>query len=183
MLFYLHAMSALRVPPSLRAALLLCACCLLAGSFAAGSAWAQSSPLATSGSTFTHEYARAGRATITVYVWGAVQAPGTWKVEQEVDLVELLSAIRVPGTGESDPRTKKRTVVRIYRKTAGARALVYETRLDDLLTQDAVYPGLADQDVLQVETITRSRFGWRDISAVTGTISSLLLLAFRLSDL
>lgn len=144
---------------------------------------AQSIPEMAPGAAYTHQYARPGRATISVYVWGAVGTPGTWKVEPEVDLVELLSAVQVPGIGQSDPRTKRNTFVRIYRKADGERSLVYETQLEALLTQQVIYPGLRDQDVLQVETVSKARFGWRDISAVVGTASSILLLALRLSDL
>jgi hypothetical protein len=146
-------------------------------------AQAQSAQEMTSGTAYMHHYARPGHATISVYIWGAVGAPGTWRVEPEVDLIELLSAVRVPGTGQSEARTKRNTFVRIYRKEAGERTLVYEIQLDALLTQQSVYPTLRDHDILQVETISKGRFHWRDISAIVGTVSSILLLALRLSDL
>ena len=153
------------------------------GCFSAAPAQAQGLPDLSAGTNYTHQYARPGRPTISVYVWGAVEMPGTWKVEPDVDLVEFLSTVRVPGTGQSDPRTRKNTVVRIYKKNADTRSLVYEVPLNDLLTQKVTYPGLHDQDVLQVETISKPRFGWRDVGSIIGTASSLLLLFIRLSDL
>ena len=132
---------------------------------------------------YMHHYARPGRATISVYVWGTVEFPGIWRVEREVDLVEFLSALRVPEVGQSDARTSRRTVLRIYRKAANQRSMTYQASLDELLTQQAIYPTLEDEDVLQVETISRKRLGWRDIGTIVGTVSSLVLLALRVSDL
>lgn len=129
----------------------------------------------------TQRYAPPGVPTQTVYIWGAVGVPGVWRVEQDIDLVELLSAARLTGVGRDEPGTRESNRVQVFRQSGGSgRQLVYEATLDEVLSPGATYPTLQDQDIIEVETIRKNRFGWRDVGTVLSIGSSLTLLALRL---
>ena len=51
--------------------------------------------------SYVNEFARPGQPTTTLYLWGAVGTTGIWRVERDVDLIQLLSVARVPGIGAS----------------------------------------------------------------------------------
>lgn len=129
----------------------------------------------------TQRYAPPGVPTQTIYIWGSVGVPGVWRVEQDIDLVELLSAARLTGVGRDDPGVRESNRIQVYRRSGGeGRELVYEASLDDVLSPGATYPTLQDQDVIEVETVTRNRFGFRDAISLIGTGASLTLLVLRI---
>ena len=132
----------------------------------------------------TQTYARPGIPTQTVYLWGDVSTAGVWRVERNIDLVELLSAARLTGIGQGNPGYRQRTVIQIYRRSGtSGHTLVYEATAEELLAPEATYPGLEDQDVVEVETRTRRKIGFQLVSSIIGTAASLTLLVLRLTDL
>jgi protein involved in polysaccharide export with SLBB domain len=130
--------------------------------------------------TYVHRYARAGRATITVYVWGQVDMPGIWRVEPETGLVELLSAARVPGVGTDQPQVRRRTVLRIYRAGEGDRRKVFDRSLEQIVTTAADAPPLQEGDVVEVKETQNARLTFRDVIGYVGTAASLTLLVLRI---
>ena len=132
----------------------------------------------------TQLYARPGIPTQTVYLWGDLGQAGVWRVERNIDLVELLSAARLAGLGQENPGYRSTTVIQIYRRSGSdGHALVYEATAEELLAPEATYPGLEDQDVIEVETRRRRKIGFQLISSIVGTAASLTLLVLRLTDL
>lgn len=129
---------------------------------------------------FVIEMARPGTATMTLYLWGTFGRPGIWRVERDVDLIELLSAARVPGIGTTDVDFRQRTILKIYRGTPGSRREVFSKKLEELVAEGAAYPDLQDQDVLELETRRRPRLSVRTVVQYVGSISSLALLTLRL---
>ena len=71
-----------------------------------------------------YTYARPGQETITLYVWGAVNQPGIWKVAPKTGLVELFSVIQPRGYGVESPSTDTDVMVRIHRTRDGQTRLV-----------------------------------------------------------
>jgi hypothetical protein len=132
--------------------------------------------------TFVFEYARPGEATILVNVWGNVARAGLWRVERDVDLVEFLSVVEVPGVGTNRIGTRSRNVVTVYRQREGERTVVYRRNLEDILEDGVQYPRLENRDVLEIETTQRQRIGFRLVSTIISTVSStasLILLLTR----
>ena len=130
----------------------------------------------------TQTYARPGIPTQTIYIWGDVGTAGVWRVERNIDLVELLSAARLTGIGQANPGYRSRTVIQVHRRSGSGHTLVYEATAEELLAPDATYPGLEDQDVVEVERRTRRKIGFQLISSIVGTAASLTLLVLRLTD-
>ncbi len=144
------------------------------------SSFAQSPALTTQG---VNQYARSGRSTITVFIWGEVGTPGVWRVEPDVDLIELLSVVGVTGVGVDEPDMSQRISLRIYREEGGQRSEIYSQQLDHLLTGGRAYPTLQDRDILEVVTRRRRRLGLQTVALIVGTVASITLLALRISEL
>lgn len=134
------------------------------------------------GDAFTYQFMRPGRATMTIYIWGNVSRPGIWRVEREVDLIELLSAARVPALRE-DPEYRERMWLTVYRGERSERRQVYRERLDNLLEEGATYPDLQQDDILELDVERNRRFNFRAFTQYLSTAMTLVLLLFRLGVL
>lgn len=143
---------------------------------------AQTSPASSAvSSDHIHTYARAGRATQTVYVWGAVTQPGIWKIEPGTGLVELFSVVRPDGYGVETPDVQKTILLRIRRSTGGQPRIAHEMSIDELLEMPPDRrPSLQPQDILEVRTIENRKFNFQTVTSVVGTLSSLVLLGLRI---
>lgn len=126
-----------------------------------------------------HHYARPGYATKTVYVWGSVGTPGVWKVEEDIGLIELLSAARLIGYGATQRGGPQELILRIYRESGGDRREIYREQVDQLLAGPQTYPTLQEGDVIAVES--KQKIGWQTIASVVGAASSVALLFIRLT--
>lgn len=132
---------------------------------------------------FAFEFARPGRSTMTIYVWGSVGSPGIWQVERDVDLIALLSAARVPGIGQEEAETRQEVILSVYRGAEGQRQQVFEANLEDMVAEGAAYPSLQGEDILVVRTERKTRFSFRALSQYVGTLSTLVLLFLRLRSI
>lgn len=134
-------------------------------------------------SDHVHTYARSGHATHTVYVWGAVDQPGVWKIEPSTGLVEFFSVVSPRGYGVEGAGTKKEVTLRIHRSSDGDPQLVREIQLNDLLELPrSQRPALQAGDVLEVRTKEERKFSFETVTGVLGTVSSLVLLGLRIFD-
>ena len=130
-------------------------------------------------------YGRAGYAKVTVFVWGVADT-GVWNVEEGTDLLEFLSvAVRSEG-GNQRADVRSYQVLKMYRENQNRQNdPFFERRMDELFSRTQSYPALQEGDILMIETRSRRRFTWRDITQVTGTVASLVstyLLLDRLND-
>lgn len=133
--------------------------------------------------SFVKEYARPGRATMLINVWGNTAAPGLWRVEKSIDLISFLTLVGISGVGDRDRRVRTNTYITIYRSTAsGERRQTYRQRVERILDSGASQPQLQDGDILSVEVEERSRVGLQLLSTIVGTASSITLLVLRLSS-
>lgn len=155
---------------------------LVIGLFATTPASAQQAPpLSERGNSQIQYYARPGVPTITVNVWGSVGQPGLWRVEPDVDLVEFLSVVRVPGLGLDEPGTREENFVTIYRTVDGERKEIYKKELNAILEDGASYPKLEEKDVVAVTQKRRRSLGVQFFASVAGAASSIALLVLQLA--
>lgn len=131
--------------------------------------------------SYLNDYSRPGEATIIINVWGSAGQPGLWRVERDVDLIDLLSVIGVPAVGSNSAGTRSKEFVAIYRIVNGERREVYRRRLKTLLEDGESYPSLQNKDVLAIEVEQRRRIGLTTFSTLVGTASSLTLLILNLT--
>lgn len=129
-----------------------------------------------------NQFARPGQPTLIVNVWGGVGQPGIWRVEQNVDLIELLSVVQVPGLGIENPGIRQKTLITLYRVEQGRHREVYKENLAHILQDGSALPMVQDGDVLAVTQVRRRNFGLTFFSSIVGTASSLTLLILRLTQ-
>ena len=129
------------------------------------------------------DFSRPGRPTMFVYVWGTASTPGIWKVEQDVDLVELISSAQVPNFGNIDTSKKSTVTVRIFRMSGSRRSEIFQSEMNALLTSGNTYPALQENDIIMIETNTKQRFNLQTVFAAIGAAASLVLLFIRINQL
>lgn len=120
------------------------------------------------------DYGRPGFPRMTIYVWGNADS-GVWNVEKGTDLLEFVSVISRARMTENSPERRRIEKLSIYRdQQPGGGDPFYETDVRDIFAARDSYPALQEGDILLLETQTRTRFTWRDIARVTGTIAALV---------
>jgi hypothetical protein len=146
---------------------------LLAGGLSPFAAQAQDLPLPEPG--YVNEFARPGQPTMTLYLWGAVGTTGIWRVERDVDLIQLLSVASVPGVGTAEGDVRRRFVLHIYRDEGGERREIYAEEVENLIGGGgAPAPALQDGDILAIETRERRRISLDLVFTTLRTVSSFL---------
>jgi hypothetical protein len=129
------------------------------------------------------DYGRPGVPRINVYLWGSADT-GAWTIEENTDLVEFLSvASQADFNNRPDSRTIR--ILKIYRDGYSDDDPFFERRLEELFARRTSYPALQEGDIVVLESRQRSRFTWRDIASVTGTVIGVLntyLLLDRLNE-
>ena len=129
------------------------------------------------------DFSRPGRPTMMIYVWGTASTPGIWKVERDVDFLELLSAAQIPNFANIESTSKQTVNVRVYRTTGGRRVEIFASEMKKLLTDGKDYPGLQEGDIILLETITKQRFNLQTIFSAIGAAASIVLLIIRLRQI
>lgn len=129
------------------------------------------------------DFSRPGRPTMFVYIWGTASTPGIWKVEKDVDLLDLMSSAQIPNFGASDNTTKSTTTMRLYRSSGGQREEIFQSEMNELLTSGNTYPSLQENDIILIETKSKQRFNLQTVFSAIGAAASLVLLAIRINQL
>jgi hypothetical protein len=120
------------------------------------------------------EYGRPGYPRMTIYVWGNADS-GVWNVERGTDLLEFVSVISRTRMSENSPDRRRVEKLSVYRdQRPGGGDPFFESNVKDIFASRDSYPTLQEGDILVLETQTRTRFTWRDIARVTGTVAALL---------
>jgi len=132
---------------------------------------------------YVNTYARPGQATETVYIWGAVDKPGVWKIAPKTGLVELFSVVHPSGYGLETPGRDREVVLRIHRTEGGTTRMAHEFKLTELLEmRPDERPLLQPEDVVEVRTVESRSFGLNVVGTIVGTLSSVTLLVLRIVD-
>ena len=132
-----------------------------------------------------HFHVLPGEATISVYVWGTVGAPGLYEVGADTDLGELLSLTGGPAAAPETEDQVVHTTVRVFRFQGDERVEVYEAVVDEVVRQPGQYPQLHDNDIVEVETEIEevTHFTWRDALSVVTAVAAIAVAAERISTL
>lgn len=128
------------------------------------------------------DYGRPGVPRITIYVWGNAQT-GVWTVEEGASMLEVVSATARVGLNERSPDRRQIHTLRVFRDGNRDGEPDFEARLEDVFSRSVTLPELRERDVLVIESRTRRRLSWRDISQVTGTIASVVSIFILLDRL
>jgi hypothetical protein len=127
-------------------------------------------------------HARPGEPTVQVSVWGTVPRSGVYEVPDTTDLPKLLTmAGGAPLEARVENQEPPTVTVRVYRPSGDGRTQIFEKQVEQMLTGQAQYPALEDDDTVVVEPVRpEPPFGWRDQLSVTSTLASLVVLGLRI---
>jgi len=165
-----------RILGLLSAALILC----LSATWPSAT-YGQATPSLSEGETYVHRYARPGQATQTIYIWGAVDRPGVWRVHPNTGIVELFSVVHPSGYGIENPATKTNVRLRLHRTVNGDMKMIREMELGRLLEMNRNQrPVIEGGDVIEIRTVRRRTFSIQTVATIVGTLSSVTLLAIRI---
>lgn len=133
---------------------------------------------------FTHDFRTPGEPSMRVFIWGDVQQSGIWRVNRNVDFIDLLSAARPGGVGLERYRARRYVTVQVFRTQEGNRSKVYERRLENMLERGEDLPELSERDVIQINTRERRTAldQFQRIVSIIGSLASLATLALRFID-
>ncbi|NNE33801.1 MAG: hypothetical protein HKN13_01095 [Rhodothermales bacterium] len=128
-----------------------------------------------------HKFVLPGEASITVMVLGPTLDTGLYEVGRSTDMGQLL-ALSGASPGESAAGDVRKITLRLLRSSGGERRVVYESSYEDFLMLTGSYPALEDDDVLVLNSKTKSKFGWRDGISIITASAALILTIDRLSS-
>ena len=129
-------------------------------------------------------YARPGHPTMVIYVLGDVEITGRWRVEREVQLLDLLAVARPSVVMTEGSQTVEDVRVKVFREADQGRRLAFDEPMESLLTSVHASLVLAEGDVVVVDLIEKqvsTTVGFREILAIATSVASLVLTAVALA--
>jgi len=127
-------------------------------------------------------YVQPGAATIRTHVMGTVRYPGLYVVSEGTRLDELLSLSGGAVLDERERRSRRTVTIRLLRDTNEGRTTIFETTSREGQLNTATLPVLQDGDVMEIEVVSRRRFGLRTALTIVNTVA-LVGLALERFDL
>ena len=130
-----------------------------------------------------YRYVDLGERFISVGVHGSIRLPGLYEIPVGTDINTLISMAGGAQLSGSQLEQDTRTLVfKLFRDGSGDRsALLYEYRMEDVLTsipEDIVLEG---GDVLTIDSVTEQGFVWRDYLTIASAGISAILLIVQLA--
>lgn len=126
-----------------------------------------------------YQFSQPGEATVEVMVMNSLGNSGIFRIGRDLKLDELLLLTGSrPVTAQTGEKT--RTTVQLFRHEGGRRTLIYEKRMEELLQEPGLAPGLQDGDVFVVESVVKRGFDWRDALRIVTSVASVTLAIERL---
>lgn len=122
-------------------------------------------------------YARPGQPTQIVYVAGAVALPGRWRVEQSVQLWDLLAVANPSVVTTEGSQTLEDARVLVYRVTNQGRSPVFNESVESLLTSGSASLSLEEGDIVVVNLIEIAESTTISLGDVVSIVSSVAGLA------
>ena len=122
-----------------------------------------------------------GIATIQLSVFGKVENPGVYVLEDGTNLALLLGLSGGP-ISPNQPDIKQTVTVRMYRNSGSMRSLAYEASFEEVMDRAADSPTLSEGDIVIIDVEQKRKMNWRDIFTVIGPLLSTLLLIERLTS-
>jgi hypothetical protein len=121
-------------------------------------------------------YVHQGARTIQLHVLGSVTSPGLYEVNDGTSLGQLLALAGGPVLGVRQKRNRRRVDIRVFRPSTNSAVPLFETELEEGSMYTNSYPALLEGDVIRVDVIERTGFGWRDaLSIVTAAASAYII--------
>lgn len=128
-------------------------------------------------------YVRPGQPAQIVYVAGAVALPGRWRVEQSVQLWDLLAVANPSVVTTEGSQTLEDARVLVYRVNNQGRSLVFDESMESLLTSGSASLRLEEGDIVVVNLIEiteSTSVGFREIVSIVSSVAGLAITFYAL---
>ena len=129
-------------------------------------------------------YARPGHPTMVIYVLGDVATTGRWRVEREVQLLDLLAVAGPLVVLTEESETVEDVRVKVFREADQGRRLTFNESIESLLTSANASLLLEEGDVVVVDIIEKRQsttVSLREVLAIATSVASLVLTAVALA--
>ena len=123
-------------------------------------------------------YVQPGERTIQVNMIGAVRSPGLYEIGTDVSLGQLLALSGGPIINSRQKRNKRDTQIRVIR----GGAVTYNVNIEESETPYVNFSGLQEGDIVRVDVVERTPFGWRDGLQILTAAASFVLIVDRVQN-
>lgn len=123
-------------------------------------------------------YVQPGERTIQVNLIGAVRSPGLYEVGTNVTLGQILALSGGPMMNPRQKRNRRATEVRVIRDGR----VTYNVNIEDSETPYVDFEGLQEGDIVRVDVVERTPFGWRDGLQIVTAAASFVLIVDRIRN-
>ncbi len=126
-------------------------------------------------------YVLPGERTTQATVLGTVRAPGFYEVSAGTDLAELLALAGGPVLGPLSSDVDREVTITLSRSTPdGRRDVIYRASAEEFAATDDALPVLRDGDRIEVATLERRRWNWRDTLTIVGGAASVVIAVVQI---
>lgn len=131
-----------------------------------------------SNSSDYYYYVQPGERTIQVNLIGAVRSPGLYEIGTNVTLGQILALAGGPTMNARQKRNKRTTEVRVIRDGR----ITYNVNIEEAETPYVDFGGLQEGDIVRVDVLESTPFGWRDGLQIVTATASLVLIVDRIRN-
>lgn len=126
-------------------------------------------------------YVLPGERTTQATVFGTVRAPGFYEVSAGTDLAQLLALAGGPLVGPLSTDVDRSVTLTLSRAAPdGRRDVIYRASAEEFAASAEALPVLRDGDRVEVATVERRRWNWRDSLTVVGGVSSVVIAVVQI---
>ena len=123
-------------------------------------------------------FVQPGERTIQLHIIGSVSNPGLYEVGSETTLGQVLAIAGGPVMNPRPARNKRKVEVRVIRSSGQ----VYFADLEDENTRYVDFSGMQEGDIVRVDVVEKTAFGWRDGLQIVTAAASIALIYDRIQN-
>lgn len=131
------------------------------------------------------KYTRTGDVSVIVNIWGTIRYPGRYELTRGSNLGDAVSLAGGPSdTGEHPNEFDRIITVTLSRQGINGREVIFQSELSQIVESTSPLPVLTDDDVLYINTISATKFNYRNlILPAANLLATGLLIVLRILDL
>lgn len=129
-------------------------------------------------------YARPGHPTMVIYVLGDVAITGRWRVEREVQLLDLLAVAGPSVVMTEQSETVEDVRIKVFREADQGRRLTFNEPIESLLTSANASLLLEEGDIVVVDLIEKpasTTISLREVLSIATSVASLVVTVVALA--
>ena len=160
---------------------LLLGLCLVAAAWPAAAQELRPTDERRSNAPGYYYYVLPGERTTQATVLGTVRAPGFYEVSAGTDLAQLLALAGGPLLGPLSSDVDRTVTITLSRAAPdGRRDVIFRATAEEFAASAEALPVVRDGDRVEVATLERRRWNWRDSLTVVGGAASVVIAVVQI---